>query len=391
MGTKFAPVYATLVLAYLEEKMYEQSENDFGSEFRSYLETSFKRFLDDCFLIFKQSEEDLKKLHNLLNMLHPSIKFTVDKNRQQLSFLDTMVINDNGKIKTDIYYKPTDSKQYLLYISCHPKHTRNSIPYNLARRLKMIISEENTLLTRLEELHGFLLKQKYPPLLIQDAITKINALNRETLLHTTEKSKDENLIPYVSTFNPHNTEIFQEIQKNKSLLLRDDRLKSIFRSKTFLKSKRQSPNLKKLLTKAKFSNKQTNIAKVTKCNEPRCGLCKYIKEASTYNFNNKMFTVTCDMSCTVKNVIYVIECRGCNKYYIGETNNLRKRTTLHNQHIRNENLRMIPLSGHIASCSKKDPKYFMFPFYKMKTDSIIERKEKEKYFIQQYKPELNST
>ena len=30
MGSKFAPIFATLVLAYLEEKMYEQSEKDFG-------------------------------------------------------------------------------------------------------------------------------------------------------------------------------------------------------------------------------------------------------------------------------------------------------------------------------------------------------------------------
>ena len=47
MGTKFAPVYATLVSAYLEEKMYEKSEEDFNQTFRSYLETNFKRFLDD--------------------------------------------------------------------------------------------------------------------------------------------------------------------------------------------------------------------------------------------------------------------------------------------------------------------------------------------------------
>ena len=48
------------------------------------------------------------------------------------------------------------------------------------------------------------------------------------------------------------------------------------------------------------------------------------------------------------------------------------------------NLRMIPLSGHIASYSRNDPQYFMVPFYNMKTDSIIDRKEKKKYFIQKY-------
>ena len=81
---------------------------------------------------------------------------------------------------------------------------------------------------------------------------------------------------------------------------------------------------------------------------------------------------------------------GVEKYYIGETNNLGNRTTLHNQHIRHENLKMIPESGHIVSCPNMDPKYFMFPFYKMNSDSIIDRKEKEKLFIQKYKPDLNS-
>ena len=74
-----------------------------------------------------------------------------------------------------------------------------------------------------------------------------------------------------------------------------------------------------------------------------------------------------------------------------ESNKLRKRTILYNKHIIQENLRMIPLSGHIASCSGNDPKYFMFPLYKMKTDSIIDRKQNENYFLQKYKPELNST
>ena len=47
----------------------------------------------------------------------------------------------------------------------------------------MIISEENTLLTRLEELKSYLLKQKYPPELIDDSIRltekKWNERNRK--------------------------------------------------------------------------------------------------------------------------------------------------------------------------------------------------------------------
>ena len=143
MGSKFAPIYATLVLAYLEQKMYEQAEKEFDSDFRKYIETNYKRFLDDCVLIFTRTEKQLIKFFSLLNSLHPSIKFTLDKSRTRLPFLVILLTNENGKLQTIIYYKPTDSKQYLLYKSCHPKHTRNSIPYNLARRLKMIISEDN--------------------------------------------------------------------------------------------------------------------------------------------------------------------------------------------------------------------------------------------------------
>ena len=371
--------------------MYRKSEEEFGSDFRQYLEANYKRFLDDCFLIFTRSEDQLTKFHNLLNDLHSSIKFTIEKSRTSLPFLDTLLIKENGQLQTDIYYKPTDSKQYLLYTSCHPKHTRNSIPYNLARRLKMIISENNTLLVRLEELKMFLLKQNYPPSLIEDSISKLTDFNRPDLLKPKASiSKDINLIPYVTTFNPNNPEIFPEIRQNKSILLRDERLKTIYKHKTFLKSKRQPPNLKKLLTKARFSNTRKQNFQVRKCKAPRCGLCKHIKEGSSFSFKGKNFTVNADMSCTVKNVIYVIECRGCQKYYIGETNNLRNRTTLHNQHIRHENLRMTPVSGHIATCSDKDPKYFMFPFFKMNSDSIIARKEKEKHFINKFKPDLNS-
>ena len=70
MGTKFAPVYATIVLAHLEEKMYEKSEADFNQTFRLYLEKNTKRFFDDCFLILKQQEKGLN-VHLLLDSLHP--------------------------------------------------------------------------------------------------------------------------------------------------------------------------------------------------------------------------------------------------------------------------------------------------------------------------------
>ena len=49
MRTKCAPVYTTLVLAYLEETLYIEVENAFGFDFKTYFEENWKRFLDDRF------------------------------------------------------------------------------------------------------------------------------------------------------------------------------------------------------------------------------------------------------------------------------------------------------------------------------------------------------
>ena len=50
MGTKFAPTYATLVLAYLEELLYDKAEQEYDKDFAEFLRNFWKRFLDDCFM-----------------------------------------------------------------------------------------------------------------------------------------------------------------------------------------------------------------------------------------------------------------------------------------------------------------------------------------------------
>ena len=60
------------------------------------------------------------------------------------------------------------------------------------------------------------------------------------------------------------------------------------------------------------------------------------------------------MSCDIKNVTYIMKCRGFGEEYIGEAGNfLRKKATIHNQHIRDPQTRMIKVSEHIDICAKK--------------------------------------
>ena len=145
MGTKFAQVYATLTIGFFEELLYDKVIAVIGNDFGNYFQMNWKRFLDDCLIPWTKSSTDLEILHNILNNLHSDIRFTLQFSNTEQSFLDVLVKNKVGKIETDIFYKETDSKQYLLFYSCHPKHTKTNIPYNLAGRLRTIISEEQAL------------------------------------------------------------------------------------------------------------------------------------------------------------------------------------------------------------------------------------------------------
>ena len=62
MGTKFAPVYATLTIGYLEEKIYTIIETTYDTEFQRYLKKYWKRFLDDCFVPWTQVRRRINKI-----------------------------------------------------------------------------------------------------------------------------------------------------------------------------------------------------------------------------------------------------------------------------------------------------------------------------------------
>ena len=94
------------------------------------------------------------------------------------------------------------------------------------------------------------------------------------------------------------------------------------------------------------------------------------------------------MNCNTCNCIYVIECQGCSKLYIGETNNFRLRTNFHRDHC-NKNIGL-DVSRHIFSCTvNKSIKFKIMPFYKMTSNDELPRRNMEKYFINKFISELN--
>ena len=82
-------------------------------------------------------------------------------------------------------------------------------------------------------------------------------------------------------------------------------------------------------------------------------------------------------------------CRGCNRFYIGETGMaLNLRVNLHRQQIDNPEYSIMEVSLHIRSCAQS---FSIVPIFKMPTDSTYLRKKQELFFINLLKPDLNSS
>ena len=70
LGTPMAPTVANLFMGWLEETLLEQSPMKIDADCR-------KRFIDDIFILWRGTQEDLDNFITFINSLHPTIKFTV--------------------------------------------------------------------------------------------------------------------------------------------------------------------------------------------------------------------------------------------------------------------------------------------------------------------------
>ena len=369
MGTKVAPTYAHLVMAYLEITLFKRSEIYYGKYININIKNNYWRYLDDILIIWSPDFGDHKVFIDIMTNLNPNISFKLDINASFTSFLDLKLLKANDKIETDINYKTTDSRSYLHFQSLHPRHIKRNIPYNLAFRIYKLVSSPNMRKIRLLELKDHLLALNYPENLVNDAINK-------SYDYESGKPKEEKILPFIIPSNINSSKICNSTfyQGFKDIINR------FFINHKLLICKTQPPNLIRHL------NRNFNFS-IRQCSKPKCKTCKIIIEKrGGISINNHFIKFNCNMNCTTDNVIYVLFCNGCTAYYVGETgNSMNIRINLHRNHIVKEGF--LPVSKHIKYCCGA---FKVIPIYRLPIDSIYLRRQMENYFIKVLKPRLNA-
>ena len=262
MGSPLAPILAETFLQTLEN-------NKIKSEFENKHIKKYWRFVDDGLLVIENSQNKTI-LENWLQTLHPNIKFTFEEEiNNQIHFLDINIKRFTNHVETRIYRKPCHPLLFQKWTSNLAYKYKISIIRNLFNRTLRLSS---TLQIQKEEckiLRNCLLNSGYP-------INLINKIERQsfTQANSAPPSAQKKTIFFGLPYIGKSTEILgKSVQK-----LINKHGPNSAQLKIYYKSN------------APLSMKFQRKAKPTKMEPSR-----------------------------ISNCVYKINCKNCDKCYVGET------------------------------------------------------------------------
>ncbi len=338
MGTRAAPSYACIYMSQLEKKLLKNAPHK---------PDLYLRFIDDIFCTFTTGMQQVEEFVTYMNSSHPTIKFTAEMSTEQVTFLDTRVKVDpeTNEIYTELYTKDTDTQNYLLYNSSHPKHCKTGGPYGEFLRIRRNCHKLTDYDKHSENRVQDYLRRGYPLELLKEAQQKARNLNRDDLFKPKQKKptrEKDSRVPLIVTWNPSNPN-FHEILNKHWHLLQLCSNKEIFKEPPLIVF-RKAKNLSDHLVRAKCPKQPSTITTTPKknpnmhpCKTPwNCRFCpkkqhrgKFQSSKTKRKYKSPPYT------CNTRNVVYLITCNKCKIQYVGETyRSFKERMTEHERYVR---------------------------------------------------------
>ena len=335
MGTKCAPPYASLFMGWFEALHIYPRINQHIS--------MYVRYIDDIFFIWHGSERELKEFLEVINTVHPTIKFDHKYSRTSIEFLDTIVRLTNGKLTTTLYTKPTDRRAYLHSGSYHPDSTKKAIAFSQASRLRRICTDSTDFNEHANNLRRDLSNRGYNEDHVTEAISRAASLNRSDLMSYKEKTRTSR-IPLIVTYNRTLPNLKEIISSTWNHLQINPTTADKFQERPIVCYKR-NPNLRDLIGQTRIS--RNRVVRKAEPKRGRCSPCRGRADCQCCNHiintefftsrKGKRFEMRHRTSCKSKNAIYLGMCLKCNQQqYVGkvEKQKMNKRVNKHRNDVK---------------------------------------------------------
>ena len=210
--------------------------------------------------------------------------------------------------------------------------------YSQGKRYRRIISDDETLGVRLNELKLFFVNSGYPDKFVSSILDKILCTPRSLKYNEAKKEKDF-VTPWIVTYGPGFSEsrtVAKEV--NELLSLSDTWREDDGSVKNVVQVvSRRAPNLQDILFKRKsFALHSGGDVGTVKCcpdsdpdSNSGCQTCKLVSNASVLHHRNNIFR-TAGGDCDSFNLVYCFKCKICDILYVGKTvDSLRNRMNGH--------------------------------------------------------------
>ena len=155
MGSPLGPSFANCFMGFHEEAWLDDCPLDFRPLY-------YRRFVDDCFILFRNAEH-IPKFQAYLNSKHENIKFTVEQEHEgTLPFLDVFLTRKDNTISTSVYRKPTFTGLGINYLSFIPENFKINAIKTLLYRCYHLSSDWVSVHKEIEFLVDFFKNNKFP-------------------------------------------------------------------------------------------------------------------------------------------------------------------------------------------------------------------------------------
>ena len=224
---------------------------------------------------------------------------TLEQSLTTANFLDITITKDHsGLLQTNHYCKSTDSHNYLMYSSEHPRHVLNGIPYSQFLQVCRICSIESEFLENCFMLSSHFIRRGYPKNLVLNALERASKLDQESILnkdYLTKSSEDGALMVNnttdttlnkfnnedinkrffcIVTHNPQNPPIRDIVSKNWQILGKSSGTRHLVEN-TVVFGFRRNENLSDSLVRAstRTTSEKTKHIHKSPCKRPKS--CRY--------------------------------------------------------------------------------------------------------------------
>jgi hypothetical protein len=318
MGCICGPTVANLYVYILEKEWFKIERP-----------LIYKRFIDDT-AIALYKELNIEKFQKFFY----NLKFTVNTG-DCIEFLDLIISFDiiTNKLKFSVHIKPTNTFGYLKVNSNHPKHIFKNIAKSILIRNRRICTNYNDYIA-ISKLHiDNLVKRGYEREFLIKLCKSIGNIDRDSLLPYKEKTNNLTVdnkinIMYFQLYN-YNINFASIINYSFNSILYNSKFNFIYINKINCNINNALVHNFKIIKHKRYQTK--------KCNLLNCKICRFIH---THHFikldihSNLKLKLISNATCMTKNVIYIIICKKCNLFYVGETSDtLKARISQHLNHI----------------------------------------------------------